>query len=322
MDSKITLAVVIPTWSRPLQLRRLLHSLHHQIRQPDEIVVACRSGDSASTHVVSNWKKCSHLASKVKVVEVPETGHIPPLVKALQVCESDIFCQIDDDAIPRKDWLTTLEQDFNNFHLGGICGKVINHIEGNPGLDGSMVSAPAKLSWFGRQGKCGRKPQINGSLFKANCFSGGNMAFRKNALIGSFDMRLNRGDSIAYETDLALNVQAKGFRVLYDPRAIVDHYPAPRKIDTQRGWNSKECFCYAHNHTYICLKHLRWYGKLSFFIYFFIGGQWGCPAPITYILSLISRRPVSWREQFIPSMRGRLKGIRTYTRYLREVKKS
>ena len=138
------------------------------------------------------------------------------------------------------------------------------------------------------------------------------MAFRKEALVDCIDLTLNGGSAPLFEIDIGLNVRKKGFQVFYDTEAIVDHYPAPRKIDVQRGWNPKQCFWYAHNLTYICLKHLRWYGKLAFLFYFFVGGQWGCPALITYILGVIRGRPPSWRQQFLPSLKGRLTGIRFY----------
>jgi GT2 family glycosyltransferase len=313
-DSHLTLAAAIPTWKRSRQLRNLLYSLHRQVRLPDEVIIACRDNDDEALSVVKNWAKSSPLASRRKVVKVYEEGHLPPLVALLQVCESDILCQIDDDAIPRDDWLMRLENDFRDPRIGGIGGKVINHGKDDNRfiLNRAEIMTPRKLSWFGRSGRCGPARQTNSSLLEADCFLGGNMAVRSKALSGCIDLKLNGGSATLYEIDLGLNLRRKGYQLFYDPEVLVDHYPAPRRNGVQRGWNPQECYWYAHNLTYICLKHLPWYGRLAFLSYFFIGGQWGCPAPLTYLFGLVNGRYSSLKQQFLPSLRGRLAGIRSH----------
>jgi glycosyltransferase involved in cell wall biosynthesis len=311
-----TLSVVIPTWRRPVQLRALLDSLHKQTRLPDEIIVACRCDDYDSLKMIDDWADSSPLSSRHKVVKVSEEGHLPPLIAALKICESDIFCQIDDDSIPREDWLLRIEKDFKSPLIGGIGGTIYDHrdIVWNFRPSHPNILFPSKLSWYGRSGKFGHAFTCGDGLHAADCFLGSNMAFRKEAIKDTIDMNLNGGSAISYETDIALSVKAKGFRLYFDPKAIVDHYPGPRSIVPKRGWNSGECFVYAHNLTYTCFKHLKWYGKLGFFIYFFLGGAWGCPGPMTFILSVISGRGASFGQQFVPSMKGRLAGLVSYYR--------
>lgn len=307
-----------------MQLRALLDSLHKQTRPPDEIIVVCRHDDYESLDAVRDWAVSSPLSSRHKVAKVREEGHLPPLIAALDCCESDIFCQIDDDAIPREDWLSRLEEDFRDPLAGGVGGTIYNHRVKNRdfGLERPDVETPGKLSWFGRSGRYGRPVEGGNGLYYADCFVGCNMAFRKEALKGGIDMNLNGGSAISYETDMALCVKEKGYKVFFDPGAVVDHYLEPRSIVSKRGWNSRECFVYAHNLTYICLKHLSWYGMLGFFVYFFLGGSWGCPGPGTYILGLLNGRRPSFRQQLMPSMKGRFAGIMTYYRMLSAGKKT
>jgi len=315
-QSNITISVIIPTWQRHAELRRLLQSLEKQVRPPDEVVVVCRDCDAGSLEAVNAWSQKATPPLPHKVVTVQREGHLPPLIAALNHCSGDIFCLIDDDAIPREEWLQRLEADFCDPRVGGVGGTVINHFNDTPvGAGGrAKVETPGKLSWFGRSGNYGPKAGDT-NLQDADCFIGCNMAFRKVALHNSFDLVLNRGSAISYETDVALNVRKKGFNLFYDPDSIVDHYLKPRKIDSLRGWNQQECFVYAHNLTYICLKHLRWYGKIGFAVYFFLGGSWGCPGPITFLLSFLTGQPASLSKQFIPSMKGRFYGILSYFRY-------
>jgi len=309
-----TLAVVIPTWLRHRQLRALLDSLHQQARLPDEVIVVCRGSDQDSIAAVGDWDRRSAGSLRHKIVEVREEGHLPPLIAALASCEADVFCLIDDDAIPRRDWLAQLAKDFSDPGVGGIGGKIINHSD--PEQSGRpSVEIPSRLSWFGRSRNYRPAEQAGeGRLPAADCPVGCNMAFRRIALEGAFDMVLNDGSAISYETDVALNVKGKGFGVFFDPDSVVDHYLEPRKIASKRGWNAQECYVYAHNLTYICFKHLPWYGKLGFLVYFFLGGSWGCPGPLTFLLGCVTGRPVSWREQFLPSMKGWLRGVQSYYR--------
>jgi GT2 family glycosyltransferase len=311
-----SLAVVIPTWLRDKQLVELLNSLSRQVRLPDEIIVVCRHDDQGSIAALAEWAGTSVLSPRHKLVKVDREGHLPPLMAAWECCKSDIFCLIDDDAIPREDWLQQLESDFSDPSVGGIGGTIINHCSAGPEHESGRpaLETPGKLSWFGRSGKFGRPDEAGRGLFIADCPVGCNMAFRRIALEGAFDMVLNNGSAISYETDVALNVKNKGFDVFYDPRSVVDHYLNPRKIQSKRGWNPQECYVYAHNLTYICLKHLKWHGKLGFIVYFFIGGSWGCPGLVTFALSFLRGRPASWRQQFIPSMKGRLCGLQSYHR--------
>ncbi|GFO69656.1 hypothetical protein GMLC_32350 [Geomonas limicola] len=285
--------------------------------------MVCRDSDTGSIDAVMEWAQSAQPPLPHKVVTVQREGHLPPLIAALDQCTGDIFCLIDDDAIPREDWLYRLEEDFRDPRVGGIGGTVVNHFQGIHAADCGRprVEIPGKLSWFGRSGNHG--PSVaNSNLIEADCFIGCNMAFRKVALLNSFDLVLNGGSAISYETDVALNVKRKGFRLFYDPGSIVDHYLEPRKIDSKRGWNKGECFVYAHNLTYICLKHLSWYGKLGFALYFFVGGSWGCPGPATFLLSFLKGCPLSLREHFIPAMKGRFLGVISYLQNQHRVRKS
>jgi GT2 family glycosyltransferase len=314
-DVKNEIAIIIPTWRRVKQLTSLLNSLRNQIRDPDEIIVACRWNDEESIKVVKEWAHYD-----CKLARVCEEGHLPPLLKALEISESDIVCLIDDDAVPNDDWIDRIGNHFLDPRIGCI-GGCINMYEPT-GMKGQMEKAycyiPSKLSWFGRSYNGLPTTVDTSKLYEADCFGGSNIAFRKTLVAKCIDPTLNIGDASHYETDIALCIKKMGFRVLYDPKLIVNHYAAPRVIDIERGRNAKASYFFAHNLTYVCLKHLRWYGKLAFLIYYFIGGQWRYPALATYILSLFSGKTVSFKEQLIPSFQGRFAGIKTYIRYLKK----
>jgi GT2 family glycosyltransferase len=280
------------------------------------VIVACRRNDDESIKAVNEWPHY-----QCKIAYVYDEGHLPPLLAALEICESKIFCLIDDDAIPERNWIEKLVQHFRDPTIGCIGGR-INMYEAI-GENNEMVKTadfiPGRMSWFGRSYNHLPVNLNSSELYDADCFGGSNVAFRTRLLKGVIDITLNLGTAAKYETDIALNIKEMGYRVLYDPQLVVDHYAAPRAIDIERGYNAKQCHCYAHNLTYLCLKHLRWYGKVVFLVYFFIGGQWPCPAPLTYCLSFFSGNKISMREQLLPSIQGRFEGLKSYIHYLKRI---
>jgi GT2 family glycosyltransferase len=308
------IAVVIPTWRRSQQLQELLEALGDQARRADEVIVVCRKDDGESIAAVKEWSNFL-----CKIVYVDEEGHIPPLVAALEVCKREILCLIDDDAIPAPNWLKRVGENFRNSMVGCMGGQ-INMYEAR-GVNGEMVKVgtyiPAKLSWFGRSYDPLPIKSDNSRFYEAECFGGSNMAFRTRLLKENIDMTMNEGVARHYETDIALNIRKMGYRVLYDPHLIVDHYAAPRAIGIERGQNARTCYSTAHNLTYMCLKHLRWYGKVAFLFYYGFGGQWEAPAPAIYCLSFFLGRRISLKEELLPSMRGRFAGIKSYLLYIR-----
>jgi GT2 family glycosyltransferase len=319
---KLTIGLGIPTYKRPKKLYKLLNSISRQTRYPDEIIIACRYNDSETISIADKWSKLLYRNCKVKVIKVYEKGHIPPIIEALKYCECEIFCQTDDDAIPRKNWLQKIEKDFEDQKVGGITGKVINHIKDkyNKKAKKVKISESGVLSWYGKTVPI-KSNKKKDQLVDAICFKGGNMAFRSSILRRAIDLRLNGGAAAHYEIDIALTVKKKGFKTYYDSQAIVDHYPAPRMTPYVRDKNSKGHFWFAHNYTYICMKHLKWYGKIIFFIYYFIGGQWESPGIVTYLLSNLFRNRVSFLKQLLPSYLGRFAGIKSYIKNRALIKK-
>jgi len=315
MNTQKQIAVVIPTWRRVKQLATLLNALRGQIHPPDEVIVACRWNDYESITAVKEWSRF-----QCKIAYVYDEGHIPPLLAALEICRSEVFCLIDDDAIPEPNWLERIAKHFRDSTVGCIGGR-INMYE-PVGENYAMVKignfVPSRFSWYGRSNAYLQTNLDRSELYEADVFGGSNMAFRTRLLREGIDITLNRGTAAKYESDIALNIRKMRYRVLGDRKLVVDHYAGPRAINIERGWNAKQCYCYAHNLTYLCLKHLRWYGKVVFLFYFFIGGQWECPAPVTFFLSFLRDHKILFREQLVPSIKGRFAGIKSYIHYLRK----
>lgn len=105
-------------------------------------------------------------------------------------------------------------------------------------------------------------PHRNFSAHKASWvehFKGCNFSCRRSALaaVDGVDEVLNVGAALYEETDLALRMQAKGFRIWFEPTARLTHLAAPSGgCRVQRDW-PRYMYGLAHNRSIIIHRHLR-----------------------------------------------------------------
>src|SRR4051812_45892156 len=93
-------SVIVPTYRRPDDLRRCLAGLVRQRLPPAETVVVRRAGDRATEALVSEL-----LEEAVVDVVVSEPGVLAAMTAGAAAARGDIVAFIDDDAVPRPDWL-------------------------------------------------------------------------------------------------------------------------------------------------------------------------------------------------------------------------
>jgi GT2 family glycosyltransferase len=103
---------------------------------------------------------------------------------------------------------------------------------------------------------------------------------RLRVLVASleFDPVLNFDEATMYELDLCLQAKERGFRVIYEPRALVYHHTAPRAPELDRQEHGYRLYCYCRNYTYIILKRLSFWRRVVFLGWYFLIGErdaWG-----------------------------------------------
>jgi cellulose synthase/poly-beta-1,6-N-acetylglucosamine synthase-like glycosyltransferase len=109
--------VVIPTYRRPEHLERCLAGLIKQSVAPAETIVVHRVGDDATTAVM---RECPHTVGEVVVTE---PGVLTAMEAGVAAASSDIVAFIDEDAVPRADWLERLGRHFQDPEVGGVGGR-------------------------------------------------------------------------------------------------------------------------------------------------------------------------------------------------------
>src|SRR5256885_5258687 len=125
VTADLRIAVVVPTYRRPEHLRRCLEGLAGQTRPPEEIVVVRRSDDEAARLVLSH---CAN--TRLHAVSVSQSGVLAAMRAGVGRATGDIIAFIDDDAVPRPDWLDKIHGLLLDRSVGAVGGRDVLHPRG------------------------------------------------------------------------------------------------------------------------------------------------------------------------------------------------
>jgi cellulose synthase/poly-beta-1,6-N-acetylglucosamine synthase-like glycosyltransferase len=285
-------------------------------RRPDELVVVVRDIDTDTAAALDAWLAEGKLLPGIELRRPIATrpGQIVAMNCGLAAATCDVVCFIDDDCMVRPDWLERLAAHYDDPAVGGVGGRDLVHEEGTV-LRGE-VNCVGQISWYGRM-VGNHHLDYTGSLTEVDHLKGANMSFRR-ALLRPFDERMSGGSSCLNDTDASLHVRAQGFRLLYDPALVVDHYPAQR-FDTSTRVKTDPNLVYSdsHNWVYCMFKHLGPLRRGVFLAYALLVGG-GTRYGLLKWLRLLPRDPRGATVQFLASTRGKLAGWRTWRRARRE----
>ncbi|MBS7538483.1 glycosyltransferase family 2 protein [Ancylobacter lacus] len=248
---KIT--VLVPTYRRGDDLVRCLAALKEQLRPPEEIVVVHRADDEITRAVLAG-PAAEGLPLRLVIVEVP--GQVAALNKGVAGSSGDIVCITDDDAAPRPDWVARIAEHFaSDERIGGVGGRDRVHEHGTV-VEGEAATV-GRVQFFGRH--IGNHHIGAGAPRDVDILKGANMSYRRAALLDAgFDTRLlGAGAQVANDMKVALSLRRRGWRLIYDPAVIVEHYPAVRHdVDGRQMFSAEATRNRAHNETLALLDFL------------------------------------------------------------------
>jgi GT2 family glycosyltransferase len=227
---RVRIAVIVPSYRRPEDLQRCVGALARQERPADQIIIVTRVDDAPTQAVV---RRAVADVSALVPVSVTSGGTVGALNAGLAVADADIIAFTDDDAAPRPGWLLHISQIFaRDAAVGGVGGRDWVYDRGV--VETGRRPVVGRLQWFGR---CIGNHHLGfGEPREVDFLKGVNMTFRSTALDAlHFDTRL-RGTGAQVGNDMAfsLAVRRRGWKLIYDPTAAVDHYTAPRFDEDQR----------------------------------------------------------------------------------------
>jgi glycosyltransferase involved in cell wall biosynthesis len=219
----VTVGVVVPTWRRPAELRACLGHILHLDPAPDEVVVVRRDEDQAAAQIISS------LNGAVDECIVEEPGVVAAMEMGSRRVRTDVVAFTDDDATPRVDWLRYLLAPYRDRAVGAVGGRDVVHQAGRS-MHGAAEQV-GSISVFGRV--VGRHHLGVGVAREVHHLKGANMSVRRDLLRFPVGLR-GEGAQVFHELATCLTVADQAQKIVYDPRAQVDHYPAERFDEDRR----------------------------------------------------------------------------------------
>jgi glycosyltransferase involved in cell wall biosynthesis len=247
MNSKVS--IIIPTKNRIESLSRCLDSLVAQRYANFEVIVV--DGGSTDGTVAMVREKQKKL--QIDLVTVPG-GLVEKMNEGLRQSQGDFFIRIDDDVVTSREWLESIVTTFaTSPRVGGVTGPTIIPEDRRDARDlllfqrkflrGNIFwrSIGTLYYYYLLEGE----PFAIGKWFKSGAFSLGsnyyfstklvepievthheacNMAVRTHVLrqIGGFD-QIYTGLGEFHEPDVSFKMREMGYKVLFDPHAVVNH---------------------------------------------------------------------------------------------------
>ncbi len=302
------LSVIVPTYRRTNDLARCLGALQQQRRSADEIIVVVRDSDTQTWEFLDSSFQ-NELA--LKIVTVTVAGVIAAMNAGVAAATGDIIAFTDDDAAPHTDWLARIETHYQrDEEVGGVGGRdLIQRSE--PWFQGER-EVVGLLQWHGRL--IGEHHRGVGSAREVDVLKGVNMSFRRKVFEDlHFDERLRgTGAQVHFEVAFCLALRRKGWKLIYDPAVLVDHYIAQRFDEDQRYEFNAVAFANAvHNETLALLEHLSFSQRFIFLLWSFIVGTLQAPGLVQLARLLPSEGSIAARK-YLASVQGRYEGWQTW----------
>lgn len=248
------ISVIVPTYRRTEDLKRCLEAIKRQTKPVDQLIVTVRDTDQETWDFFKTYDK-GELPLEIATVTV--TGVIAALNMGLTAATGDVFIVTDDDAEAFPDWLAKIAQHFiDDPTVGAVGGKDVLYENGV--LKDGESAVVGKLQWFGRP--IGNHSQGVGKAREVDLLKGVNMSGRRSALGDlKFDERmLGKGAQVHYEMSFCLAMKRAGWKVIYDPKILVNHFRAQRFDEDQRYvFNPTANFNQVYNETIVLLDHYQ-----------------------------------------------------------------
>ena len=260
----MNVSVIVPTYRRTTDLKRCLEALKKQTKVPFQILITVRDTDQETWDFLAQYEKGD---LPLEILTVTITGVIAALNTGLAAAKGDIITVTDDDSEAYPNWLKKIEAHFlADSTLGVVGGK--DCLYENGVLQTGECETVGKLQWFGRS--IGNHSQGVGNAREVDLLKGVNMAFRASALGAlKFDERmLGTGAQVHYEMSFCLSMKRAGWKVVYDPEILVNHFRAQRFDEDQRYiFNPVANYNQVYNETIVLLDHFRGIQRLVFAIW-------------------------------------------------------
>jgi GT2 family glycosyltransferase len=230
------------------------------------VIVVARRDDVETIDVASEFSRSFRNQFRLGIVDRP--GHVAPVVEGVRLAKTEFVAFVDDDAVPAERWLQHLLAPFEDGRVACVGGYAPF-----PGRAGEPTPSAGQLSFIGRLGVDVAQRSV-GAPQEVATVQECNWAWRLTAfnelVIDDF---LDSSVAPMYGLDMTLQAVDRGWKVIYTPNAVVNHFPT-----SGDAANSTERIrAYSSNMTYIVLKHLPRFRSSLFICWAILVGERAAP---------------------------------------------
>jgi len=311
----MNISVFIPTYQRVDNLQRCLNALRMQTRLPDLVLLAMRDEDFQTRRLISEY---SQGPLNLRIIDVFQPGIIAAHQASYPNFSGDIVAITDDDAAPTPDWLAKIEHYFMLYpDVGGVGGRDILHQNEMP-LDLDLANKVGKINRFGNV--IGNHHIGTGEVRDVDVLKGVNSSYRIDVFREYQLPACLRSNGTNSHWDLAVSLHAKslGWRLLYDPALVVNHFQGKRvgmaervRATTRDSYNPEKLVDSVFNQTYLLLQYLPPARRIVFLLWSILVGSRGRRG-LAQCLRFMPNEGILSLRKFLASAKGRWLGWQEY----------
>ena len=262
----IEISVIISTKNRALYLENAVESIISQGLKTDlyEIIVVDNGSSDNTKKVVETLNK--KFGERIRYLYATIPGLHVARHAGAKIAIGKILTFTDDDIIAAKGWLEGILKSFCDSNVALVGGKVLPKWEGEVPQWINAFKKKIEFGWtigYLSLLDFGNAPKEIPGKFVFGC----NFSIRKGVLLecGGFhpdgmpeELIQYRGDG---ETALAKAVQARGYKIMYEPKAAIYHRIPPERLTTE--YFCHRAFSQGVSESYTEIRHQHGLDKLS-----------------------------------------------------------
>ena len=258
------ISIVIPTCHRARSLRSCLNSLVDQTYKQFEVIIVQCESDEETVAVTSEYSR----ELSISILTQPG-GLVSQMNAGLRKSRGEIFLRTDDDIVADRNWLSEIAHTFRiGPEIGGVTGPTLIPPERLLSRDAFLLSPQIRNQrLLFRLGSAiysnillEGHPDSIGRVFRSGAWSQGsnfqmalkirdvievdyleacNMAVKKSLVerAGGFDPSFKSIGEWS-EMDLSFKIRKLGYKLLFNPKAIVNHMVSRSGVFGQRMFAS------------------------------------------------------------------------------------
>jgi GT2 family glycosyltransferase len=217
-SQQLSAAVVVITYNRPDHVRTCLRHIEAQtIRLGQTVVVDSSQNDATYQVVASEFPDVSYLRNPLGAGHLNASRDL-----GLRAVKASVVVYLDDDAYAEPDCIEHLLAPYHDLAVGGVGGRVCN------GFQGEESVGLAEIGLFRPDGTLTGNFAANpGKPVRVDHLLGACMSWRREMLVANGGIHDDYRGMQRNETDIAFRATQAGWRIIYQPSAVVWHVSGP-----------------------------------------------------------------------------------------------